>query len=79
MAARTYVHDALTLVGHAEKVDAKLADVLLERDDLQPRIGPARLLPVSACGRRNNPGRKSPHSLMKVAESLKFFRLEVGL
>jgi len=36
------VNDALAAVGHAEEVDAELLDVLLERDDLEARVGPAR-------------------------------------
>lgn len=35
----TYMNDTLSFVGQAEKVEAKLLNVLLERDDLETRIG----------------------------------------
>lgn len=36
------MNDSLPPVSHAKELNAKLLDVLLEREDLNPRVGPAK-------------------------------------
>lgn len=64
------MNDSLPPVGHAKELDAKLLDVLLEREDLNPRVGPAERLRVSHEIPDSRGQSEGTHSLIKLAESV---------